>query len=336
MTCGFETTLLILAHMFKIDILILRQDFVWISSKVAPIMCPVVLVQDETGFFLGTCTDHPIYVGSVPVVTVPYSIMNEGLFATSTPSCTSNRPTNTVFSCALSPINSDNTLSATNKNVGNKRRKKCVDKKMMTDKKHERKSQPVWTAVRNQEMYKKVGTDTSTTSQETKMLRQQIKKFEENTLDKTETNSQLSTTVDPNENKKCEDLSTTINPNKLLNEDDAQRTDIGSHDVPAVSNGTLPISESNDVDKSCTKVQSTMLEDKQGDSVESQGEGNYVKTRTKIEMTPTELNEGLLESSESNADNGKPEINESDKYGKNSDIASQPLFSEEFEDTTIT
>ena len=121
MTCGFETTLLILAHMFNIDILVLRQDFVWISSKVAPIMCPVVLVQDETGFFLGTCTDFPIHVGSVPVVTVPYSIMNEDLFATSTPSRTSNRPTNTVFSCALSPINSDNALRATNKNVGNKR-----------------------------------------------------------------------------------------------------------------------------------------------------------------------------------------------------------------------
>ena len=121
MTCGFETTLLILAHMFKINILVLRQDFVWISSKVVPIMCPVVLVQDETRFFLGMRTDFPIHVGSVPVVTVPYSIMNEILFATSTPSRTSNRPTNTVFSCALSPINSDNTLRATNKNVENKR-----------------------------------------------------------------------------------------------------------------------------------------------------------------------------------------------------------------------
>ena len=71
--------------MFKIPILVIRQDFVWISSKVAPIMCPVVLVQDETGFFLGTHTVNPIYVGSVPIVTVPYSIMNQGLFATSTP-----------------------------------------------------------------------------------------------------------------------------------------------------------------------------------------------------------------------------------------------------------
>ena len=70
LTCGYETTLLILAEMFKIPILVIRQDFVWISSKVVPIMCPVVLFQDETGFFLGTHT--PIYVGSVLVVTVPY------------------------------------------------------------------------------------------------------------------------------------------------------------------------------------------------------------------------------------------------------------------------
>ena len=73
LTGGFETTLLILAQMFKIPIYVIRQDFVWISSKVAPIMCPVVLVQDKTGFFLGTHTPNPIYVGSVPVVTVPYS-----------------------------------------------------------------------------------------------------------------------------------------------------------------------------------------------------------------------------------------------------------------------
>ena len=56
--------------MYKIAILVIRQDFVWISSKVAPIMCPVVLVQDETGFFLGTRSPNPIYVGSVPICKV--------------------------------------------------------------------------------------------------------------------------------------------------------------------------------------------------------------------------------------------------------------------------
>ena len=135
--------------MFKIPILVIRQDFVWISSKVAPIMCPVVLIQDETGFFLGIRTPNPIYVGSVPVVTVPYSIMNEGLFTTSTPSHTSNRPTNTVFSCGLSPINSDNTTTDTNISVENKRRKKALNNKSKKTKQNARKSQPNLTAVRN-------------------------------------------------------------------------------------------------------------------------------------------------------------------------------------------
>ena len=132
-------------------------------------MFPVVLIQDETDFFLGMHTANPVYVGSVPVVTVSYSIMNEGLFAMSTPSCTSNRPTNTVFSCGLSPINSDNTTTDTNKSVENKRRKKMLITKKTKD--NARKSQPVITAVRNQEINKDLGTDTSTTSQEMKALR---------------------------------------------------------------------------------------------------------------------------------------------------------------------
>ena len=71
--------------------------------------------------------------------------MNEGLFATSTPSRTSNRPTNTIFSCALSPINSDNRGSDTNNNVGNKKRKRMSNNKSKKVKEKERKSQPVWT-----------------------------------------------------------------------------------------------------------------------------------------------------------------------------------------------
>ena len=357
MTCGFETTLLILAHMFKIDILVLRQDFVWISSKVAPIMCPVVLVQDETGFFLGTRTNFPIHVGSVPVVTVPYSIMNEGLFATSTPARTSNRPTNTVFSCALSPINSDSTVRTTNQNVGNKRRKKSTDNRVKTEKTSKRKSQPVWTAVRNQEMYKEGRTDTSTTSEETKILRQQIKKIEEDTLDTTETNSQLSTTIDPNEEKKCDDLSMTIDPNEekkcddlsttidpneekkcddlsttidaneMVNHDDAQRTDISSNEVSAVTN---------DTDKSCTEVQSTTVEDKEGGCVQNEAEGSDLKKNTEIEMTDTEQNEGILESLESQLDNKNEKNMDIMSKSKNSDNSSKSLFSDPSEDTNHT
>ena len=193
--------------------------------------------------------------------------MNESLFTTSTPSCTSNRPTNTVFSCALSPINSDNRLNDTNKNVGNKKRKKSSDQKSMREKKNERKSQPIWTAVRNQKRYKDIGTDTSTTSQEMKNLRQEIKKFEEMTFEKTPTNSEntkdseLSTTIDPNEEKKVEELSMTIDPNAMMNEEDAQRTDIGSQEFYVSPNMTLVMSQSTDVDKSCTEVDSMMIDE---------------------------------------------------------------------------
>ena len=140
-------------------------------------------------------TPNPIYVGSVPVVTVLYSIMNEGLFATSTPSHTSNRPTNTVFSCELSIINSDNTLSDTNKNVENKKSKKAMNNKSKKTQQNERKSQPILTVVRNQEIYKEM--DTSTTSQETKALRKKIKQFEEKTPE-----SELPTTIDLNEERR--------------------------------------------------------------------------------------------------------------------------------------
>ena len=54
-----------------------------------------------------------------------------------------------------------------------------------------------------------------------------------------------------------------------------------------------------------------------------------------MEMTPTELNEGVLESSQSNVDNEKAVRNESREDGKNSDNSSQPLFSEATEDTTV-
>ena len=55
-----------------------------------------------------------------------------------------------------------------------------------------------------------------------KPLREKIKKFKEKTPD-----SELSTKIDPNEEKNSDDLSTTIDPNAVTNEDDGQRTDIG-------------------------------------------------------------------------------------------------------------
>ena len=316
--------------MFKIPILVIRQDFVWISSKVARIMCPVVLVQDETGFFLGTCTPNPIYVGSVPVVTVPYSIMNEDLFTTSTPSRTSNRPTNTVFSCGLSPINSDNTTTDTNISVENKRRKKTSNTKSKKTKESGRKSQTIMTAVRNQEMNKDLGTDTSTTSQETKALREKIKKFEEKTPD-----SQLSTTIDPNEEKNVDDLSTTIDPNAETNEDDGQRTDIGSDHLSFSADKTLLMSKETDNDKSCTEMYSTTNDESQTEVTKAVKASNEVafnvdisgNTETKNDMTQNPMDN--LPTEEENIQREKGD------ESKNSDVMSAPLFTELTEEMSI-
>ena len=322
LTCGFETTLLILSHMFHIPILVIRQDFIWISSKVAPIMCPVVLVQDETGYFLGTHTPNPIYVGSVPVV-----IMNEGLFATSTPSCTSNRPTNTVFSCGLSPINSDDTTTDTNVSVDNKRRKKTSNTKGKKTKENARKSQPNITVVRNQEMNKDLGMDTSTTSQETKALREKIKKFEEKTPD-----SEMSTTIDPNEEKNADDLSTTIDPNAETNEDSGQRTDIGLDNVSFSKDKTLVMSKETDNDKSCTEVYSTTNDESQTKVTKAVKGTNEGEVNADISGN-TESNNDMTEKAMDNSPTDEENIQgEKGEESKNSDVMSAPLFTEPTEE----
>ena len=327
LTCGFETTLLILSHMFQIPILVIRQDFIWISSKVVPIMCPVVLMQDETGFFLEMRTPNPIYVGSVPVVTVPYSIMNEGLFTTSTPSRTSNRPTNTVFSCGLSPINSDNTTTGTNISVENKRRKKTLNTKGKKTKENAQKSQPNITVVRNQEMNKDLGMDTSTTSQETKALREKIKKFEEKTPD-----SEMSTTIDPNEEKNADNLSTTIDPNAETNEDDGQRTDIGSDNLSFSEDKTLVMSKETDNDKSCIEVYPT-TNDKSGTEVTKAVKGSNEGEVNADISGSTERNNDVTEKAMDNSPTDEENIQgEKGEESKNSDVMSAPLFTEPTEE----
>ena len=316
--------------MFKIPILVIRQDFVWISSKVAPIMCPVVLVQDKTGFFLGTRTPDPIYVGSVPVVTVTYSIMNEGLFATSTPSHTSNRPTNTVFSCGLSPINSDNTTTDTNISVENKRRKETSNTKSKKTKENARKSKPIMTAVRNQEMNKDLGTDTSTTSQETKALREKIKKFEEKTPD-----SQLSTTIDPNEEKNADNLSIMIDPNAKTNEDDGQRTGIGSDHLSFSADKTLVMSKETDNDKSCTKVYSTTNNESKTEVTKVVKASNEVAVNADISgntETKNDVKKNAMDNSPTEEENIQGE--KADE-SKNSDVMSAPLLTELTEEMSI-
>ena len=293
-------------------------------------MCPVVLVQDKTGFFLGMRTPNPIYVGSVPVVTVPYSIMNEGLFATSTPSHTCNRPTYTVFTCGWSPINSDNTTSDTNISVENKRRKKTSNNKSKKTKENARKSQPIMTVVRNQEMHKGLGMDTSTTSQETKALREKIKKFEEKTPD-----SQLSTTIDPNEEKNADDLSTTIDPNAETNEDDGQRTDIGSDHLSFSAEETLVMSKETDNDKSCTEVYYTTNEESQTEVTKAVKASNEVSVNADISgnmETKNDVTENAMDNLPTEEKNIQGEKGEE---SKNSDVMSAPLFSEPTEEMSV-
>ena len=72
-TCGYEITLLILSQMFNIVILVIRSDFLWVSTQVPPRECPVVIIQNTSGEFLGsksTCGVHPISVGTVPKISV--------------------------------------------------------------------------------------------------------------------------------------------------------------------------------------------------------------------------------------------------------------------------
>ena len=65
-TCGYEVTLLILSEMFKVPLLVIRADMLWISRNVKPIDCPIVLVQRMNDRFLGTRTKTPVFVGTVP------------------------------------------------------------------------------------------------------------------------------------------------------------------------------------------------------------------------------------------------------------------------------
>ena len=72
-TCGYKITLLILCEMFKIQILVIRFDFLWVSTSVAPRECGVVIIQNTSGEFLGTkstCGVKLVNVGCVPRIYV--------------------------------------------------------------------------------------------------------------------------------------------------------------------------------------------------------------------------------------------------------------------------
>ena len=72
-TSGYEVTLLILSQMFSIKILVIRSDFLWLSSSMAPRDCNVIIVQNTSGEFLGTKAikgSKSVNVGAVPRIYV--------------------------------------------------------------------------------------------------------------------------------------------------------------------------------------------------------------------------------------------------------------------------
>ena len=100
-TCGFEITLRIIGEMFNVSILVIRSDFLWISQRVEPVKCNIVLVQNMEGKFYGTQGKGKCEVGLVPKVLSPLSRKS----GTSTPrKGTKKNPTNVSFESKLSPI----------------------------------------------------------------------------------------------------------------------------------------------------------------------------------------------------------------------------------------
>ena len=72
-TCGYEITLLLLSQMFNIAILVICSDFLWVSTQVPPRECPVVIIQNTSGEFLGTKSTsgvQPVSVGTVRKISV--------------------------------------------------------------------------------------------------------------------------------------------------------------------------------------------------------------------------------------------------------------------------
>ena len=186
------------------------------------------------------------------------------------------------------------------------------------------------TAVRNQEMNKDLSTDTSTTSQKTKALREKIKKFEEKTPD-----SQLSTTIDPNEEDNADDLSTTIDPNAETNEDDGQRTDIGSDHLSFSADNTLVMSKETDTDKSCTEVYSTTHDESHTEVTKTVKASNEVSCNADLPGntgTKNDITEHVMENSPTEDDKIQGEKGDE---SKNSDDMSAPLFTEATADMSM-
>ena len=176
-------------------------------------------------------------------------------------------------------------------------------------------------------MNKDLGTDTSTTSQEMKTLREKIKKFEEKTPD-----SELSITIDPNEEKNADDLSTMIDPNAETNEDDGQRTDIGSDNLSFSADKTLVMSKETDNDKSCTEVYSTTNDKSRTEVTEAVKGSNEVAVNADISGNTETNNDVPGKDMDKSATDEENIQGEKGEESKNSNVMSTPLFTEPTEE----
>ena len=108
-TCGYEITLLIVAHMFKLPITVIRSDLIWVSEDIPLKECKVFLVQNTSGEFIGTRSSDnipPVFVGTVPKISVNKK-RSEVNMETSTPvrvSNDDNADLGNFMSQSLSPI----------------------------------------------------------------------------------------------------------------------------------------------------------------------------------------------------------------------------------------
>ena len=69
---GSEITWLIICHMFRISILVVHANFIWVSENIAKFSADVVIVQNCNGHFLGMkmIDSKLVDIGEVPWYTV--------------------------------------------------------------------------------------------------------------------------------------------------------------------------------------------------------------------------------------------------------------------------
>ena len=221
-TCGYKATLLIMSKMFNTCVMVVRSDYVWLSREISPYKCPIVIVQDGDGQFLGTKTNTGWYVGLVPKIHIPIAESSDEGIKHSTPLKRDHqgRPV-TIFEAPVSPIDPE--------------RKSTID------------LQVVMNQTANQDPSSEASSSNDSSIEQ---ARADVQKFEE---------QNLSTTTDPNGTKTTEVNSVDDAPTEVISAEDtedAQRTDMFSSKDPTDLDQTLVFSSKDptDLDETLAKI----------------------------------------------------------------------------------